>query len=336
MFYSWKESAGELNLIQHMIRVTGLTKVYRKYGIEEGLWELAKSFVMRRYEDVKAVDSVSFTIDPGTCIGLLGANGAGKTTVVKMLSGLLVPTEGDAKVLGYTPWERDDGFLHQIGVVMGSRQQLWIDVSAYENLRLNQVVYNISDSDFKARVHSLAKMLDVEKLLHVQVRKLSLGEKMKMELLAAFLHRPKLMFLDEPTIGLDVVAQQTIREFIGDQVRKEGVTVLLTSHYMKDLEALCSRVLLIQHGKLVHDGPLGDLVAKFSDTKRVVWAAHGDIDPKVAALGATARGDGHFFIEVPSKDVARVVRVLIDAVGIEDLSIEPRPLEDSVREIFRS
>lgn len=319
-----------------MIRVTGLTKVYRKYGIEEGLLKLAKGFLMRRYENVKAVDDISFTIDPGTCVGLLGANGAGKTTVVKMLSGLLVPTSGDALVLGYTPWERDDGFLHQIGVVMGSRQQLWIDVSAYENLRLNQVVYNISENDFKERVQTLAKMLDVEKLLHVQVRKLSLGEKMKMELLAAFLHRPKLMFLDEPTIGLDVVAQQTIREFIRERVQKDGVTVLLTSHYMKDLEALCSRVILIQHGKILHDGALSELVSKFSDTKRVVWASHGEPDPKVAALGATARGDGHYFIEVPSKEVSRVVRVLIDAAGIEDLSIEPRPLEDSVREIFKS
>lgn len=317
-----------------MIRVNGLTKVYRKYGMEEGFWQMAKGFVMRRYENVTAVDDVSFAIEPGTCVGLLGANGAGKTTLVKMLAGLLVPSQGDATVLGYTPWERADGFLRQIGVVMGSRQQLWIDVSAYENLKLNQVVYGLTDAELKDRVKKLAKMLDVTKLLHSQVRKLSLGEKMKMELLAAFLHRPKLLFLDEPTIGLDVVAQQNIREFIGEQVSREGVTVLLTSHYMKDLEALCSRVILVQHGKLLHDGPLGDLVTKFADTKRVVWAAHGEPDPKVTALGATARGDGHYFIEVPSKEVSKVVRVLIDAAGIDDLSIEPRPLEDSVREIF--
>lgn len=311
--------------------------MYRKYGVEDdSLWGLAKNFAMRRYENVKAVDSVSFTIEPGTCVGLLGANGAGKTTLIKMLAGLLVPTSGDAMVLGFTPWDRENEFLRQIGVVMGSRQQLWIDVSTYENLKLNQVVYGIEDKEFKERVRDLSRMLDVEKHLHVQVRKLSLGEKMKMELLAAFLHKPKLLFLDEPTIGLDVVAQENIRQFIRNQVEKEGVTVLLTSHYMKDLEALCSRVILIQDGTLLHDGPLMALVEKFSGAKRVVWYARGEHDSKVASLEPRDAGGGRFFVEVESKKLPAVVRTLLDADGIEDLSIEPRPLEDSVREIFLS
>lgn len=321
-----------------MLRVTGLSKTYRKYGLnDDGFWSLAKNFVMRRHENVTAVDSATFTVDPGTCVGLLGANGAGKTTLIKMLAGLLVPTAGEAVVLGYAPWERDDEFLRQIGVVMGSRQQLWIDVSAFENLKLNKVVYRISDGDFKRRVEELAHVLGVETLLHTQIRKLSLGEKMKMELLAAFLHKPKLIFLDEPTIGLDVLAQERIRQFIRKQVETEGTTVLLTSHYMKDVEALCSRVLLIQNGRILHDGPLDQLVSRFTGAKRVVWhAPTGELDPKVAALEPRKNATGKYYVEIDSKKVPGIVRTLLDASGVEDLSIEPRPIEDSVREIFSS
>jgi ABC-2 type transport system ATP-binding protein len=320
-----------------VLRITNLSKAYRKYGVDDDSFiGLAKNFVMRRYEMVKAVDDVSFTVEPGTCVGLLGANGAGKTTLVKMLSGLLVPSSGDAVVLGFTPWDRQDDFLRQIGVVMGSRQQLWIDVSAYENFRLNQIVYNISDNDFKQRIKQLSQVLDVEQHLHTQIRKLSLGEKMKLELMAAFLHRPRLLFLDEPTIGLDVVAQQNIREFVRTQVQQEGVTVLLTSHYMKDLEALCSRVLLVQNGALLHDGLLTDLVSKFSTTKRVVWHSRDGLDPKLQTLKPTQASPGRFVLEVDSKQISSVVRTLLDSTGVDDLSIEPRPLEDSVREIFLS
>lgn len=318
-----------------MITANLLTKVYRKYNSEDGLFELTKNFVLRRYEDVNAVESISFSIEPGTCVGVLGANGAGKTTLVKMLSGLLVPSAGEAHVMGYTPWYREDEFLRQIGVVMGQRQQLWIDVSAYENLRLNQIVYGISEKDFLSRLKTLSEMLEVKKLLNVQVRKLSLGEKMKMELLAAFLHKPKLLFLDEPTIGLDVVAQNRIREFIKERVKEDKVTVLLTSHYIKDIEELCPRVLLIQSGKLIHDGALSTLAQKFSNFKRVVWAQPtGMVDEKIAALGAKDRGDGHFFVEVNAKEVSSVVRLLVNTVGIEDLSVESPPLEEGMRKVL--
>lgn len=320
------------------IEVQGLTKIYRKYSAGDGIWNMARSFVMRKYEDVRAVDDVSFRIESGTCVGLLGANGAGKTTLVKMMAGLLTASEGNATVLGFNPAFRDNEFLSQIGVVMGQRQQLWIDVSAFENLRLNQVVYGISEADFKSRLKSLSQMLDVESLLHTQVRKLSLGEKMKMELLAAFLHKPKLLFLDEPTIGLDVVAQDRIRKFIHKRVEEDGVTVLLTSHYLKDLEELCPRVLLIQHGKIVHDGSLASLTPKIAGTRRVVWIMRTDpaskLDPEVKALNPTLRPDGHHFIEVPSKEIPKVIKLLMSTTGIEDLSIEAPPLEESIRRLM--
>jgi ABC-2 type transport system ATP-binding protein len=316
-----------------MITVTKLTKVYRKYKTGESLWDLTKSFVFRRYERSTAVDGVSFDIEPGTCVGLLGANGAGKTTLVKMLAGLLVPTQGDAKVLGFRPWYRDYDYLRQIGVVMGSRQQLWIDVSARENLKLNQVVYKIEDTEFKRRLKKLSALLDVEKLLDVQIRKLSLGEKMKMELISALLHQPKLLFLDEPTIGLDVVAQAKIREFIKEQVKEEGTTVLLTSHYIKDLEELCPRVLLLQHGRILHDGALSALAGDLAKTKRIIWSSSSkETEEVMKQWNPKSLGAGRFYVEADPKEVATVVRALVNTAGIDELSVETQPLEDSVRE----
>jgi ABC-2 type transport system ATP-binding protein len=317
-----------------IIECRGLSKSYRKYATGDGMLALMKSFALRRYESVDAVHEASFKIEEGTSVGLLGANGAGKTTLVKMLAGLLVPSQGAATVMGYTPWHRDNEYLRRIGVVMGQRQQLWIDVSAAENLRLNQVIYRIPQREFKSRLKSLAEMLDVTELLNVQVRKLSLGEKMKMELLAAFLHRPKLLFLDEPTIGLDIVAQTRIRAFIRERVAKDGVTVLLTSHYVRDLEELCPRVMLIRRGRIVHDGKLTDIAGDLAGMKRVAWAmAPGTSLPDaVARLKPKQMIDGHRFVEVSPKEVPALVRVLVSTPGIEDLSIEAPPLEESVRE----
>ncbi len=316
-----------------MIKVQGLTKIYRKYHAGDGLVSMARNFALRRYDNVSAVADVSFTIDAGTCVGLLGANGAGKTTLVKMLAGLLVPTSGDAQVMGELPWHRRNSYLQRIGVVMGQRQQLWIDVSARENLKLNQVVYGISTADFKERLKSLSQMLEVERLLDVQVRKLSLGEKMKMELCAALLHRPSLLFLDEPTIGLDVVAQNRIREFIRERVREDGVTVLLTSHYMKDLEELCPRVFLIQSGKLLHDGPLSALVGRLGDVKRVSFTV-ADARPVPDSLGARKGDDGRFYLEVAAKQVPAMLRALMNEVNVDDLSVVAPPIEERVRQIM--
>ena len=324
----------KLYIFLDMIRVQGLTKIYRKYNAGEGLLGMARNFALRRYENIAAVEGVSFEIEAGSCVGLLGANGAGKTTLVKMLAGLLVPTSGEALVMGEIPWHRHNAFLRRIGVVMGQRQQLWIDVSARENLKLNQVVYDIPLADFKDRLKSLSQMLEVENLLDVQVRKLSLGEKMKMELCAALLHRPRLLFLDEPTIGLDVVAQNRIREFIREQVRNDGVTVLLTSHYMKDLEELCPRVFLIQSGQLLHDGPLSALVGRLGDIKRVSFTVL-DAGTVPEALGARKGDDGRYHIEISAKDVSAVLRTLMNAVNVDDLSVMAPPIEERVRQIMQ-
>lgn len=317
-----------------MIKVQGLTKIYRKYDAGDGLVAMARNFALRRYENVAAVEGVSFSIEAGSCVGLLGANGAGKTTLVKMLAGLLVPSGGEAQVMNEVPWHRHNSYLRQIGVVMGQRQQLWIDVSARENLRLGQVVYDIAPAEFKTRLKSLSEMLEVERLLDVQVRKLSLGEKMKMELLAALLHRPRLLFLDEPTIGLDVVAQNRIREFIRSRVREDGVTVLLTSHYMKDLEELCPRVFLIQSGKLLHDGPLSTLVGRLGDVKRISFTV-AEAGPVPQALGARQGEDGRFYLEVPAKEVPVALRRLMNAVNVDDLSVTAPPMEERVRQIMQ-
>lgn len=318
----------------NMIKAQGLTKIYRKYNTGDGLVSMAKNFALRRYQNVAAVEDVSFSIEAGTCVGLLGANGAGKTTLVKMLAGLLVPSSGEAQVMGEVPWHRHDSYLRRIGVVMGQRQQLWIDVSARENLRLNQVIYDIPVADFKDRLRTLSQMLEVEHLLDVQVRKLSLGEKMKMELLAALLHRPQLLFLDEPTIGLDVVAQNRIRGFIRERVREDGVTVLLTSHYMKDLEELCPRVFLIQAGHLLHDGPLSALVGRIGDIKRISFTT-ADASLVPASLGAQKGDDGRFSIEVPAKEVPARLRALMKEVNIDDLSVTAPPIEERVRQIMQ-
>src|SRR6187551_405739 len=238
------------------IETHGLTKVYRTYKKAPGLWGAIKGLGHRQYEEVRAADGVTFSIEEGEFVGFLGPNGAGKTTVLKMLSGLLNPTSGDAKVLGFTPWERKDAMKRQFSLLMGQKNALWWDLPARESLELNRAIYGIERPAFERIVTELTELLDCKDKLDVMVRELSLGERMKMELIAALLHSPRVLFLDEPTIGLDVVSQKAVRQFLRDYNRKYRVTILLTSHYMADIKELCERVVVIHKGSKIYDGPL--------------------------------------------------------------------------------
>src|SRR5438093_4538935 len=242
------------------IEASGLTKVYRTYRKERGLWGSIKGLIKRRYDETRAADHVSFQIEEGEFVGFLGPNGAGKTTVLKMLSGLLNPTSGSAKVLGFTPWERKDEMKRQFSLLMGQKNALWWDLPARESLELNRAIYGIDSARFRQIVGGLTELLDVKDKLDVMVRELSLGERMKMELIAALLHTPKVLFLDEPTIGLDVTSQKKVREFLRHYNRERRVVTMLTSHYMQDIEELCARVIIIDNGRIFFDGPLSAII----------------------------------------------------------------------------
>src|SRR3954467_1538190 len=236
------------------IEVNGLTKAFRTYKKLPGFGGAIRGLFHRQYETTVAVKDVSFKIEPGELVGFLGPNGAGKTTTLKMLSGLLYPTSGSARVLGYTPWKREDGYRRQFALLLGQKNQLWWDLPARESLELNAKIYGIPRPTLERTVAELTELLQVKEKLSVMVRELSLGERMKMELIAALLHQPKALFLDEPTIGLDVISQKTVREFLREYNARRRTTILLTSHYMADIQALCKRVIIIDHGKIFFDG----------------------------------------------------------------------------------
>src|SRR5271154_2345958 len=252
-----------------VIEVSNLTKAFRTYKKQPGFSGAIKGLFHRQYEQTVAVNEVSFKIEPGELVGFLGPNGAGKTTTLKMLAGLLYPTSGSAKVLGYTPWERADGYRRQFALLLGQKNQLWWDLPARESLELNSKIYGIPQKIFERTVAELTELLAVKDKLDVMVRELSLGERMKMELIASLLHQPKVLFLDEPTIGLDVVSQKIVREFLRDYNAAKKPTIVLTSHYMTDIQELCRRVIIIDHGKIFFDGLLSEIIDRFADFKIV-------------------------------------------------------------------
>ncbi len=243
--------------IMAIIEVSGLTKTYRVFQKKEGVLGALRGLYHRDYREVRAVEEISFRIEPGEMVAFLGPNGAGKTTTLKMLAGLIYPTSGEARVLDFVPWQRADPFRRQFSLVMGQKNQLWWDLPAADSFQLHREIYSIPRAEFEATLAELTGLLGVEKLTRQAVRELSLGERMKMELIAALLHNPQLLLLDEPTIGLDVVAQVAIQKCLREYHERRGVTMLLTSHYMRDVEALCDRVIVINHGKLIYDGDLG-------------------------------------------------------------------------------
>jgi ABC-2 type transport system ATP-binding protein len=252
-----------------IIMAEDLSRYFKVHQKEAGLKGSLKSLFFREYENNKAVDRISFSLEEGELVGFLGPNGAGKTTTLKMLTGLIHPTSGQARVMGYVPWERKNEFRRQYALIMGQKNQLWMDLPALESFFLNREIYQIPAPQFKATLDELVELLDVEKVLNIQVRRLSLGERMKMEMIAALLHRPRVLFLDEPTIGLDIISQRKIREFLSRYNQTFGTTILLTSHYMEDIQALCKRVIIINHGRKVYDGQLGQIVSDFSGFKEL-------------------------------------------------------------------
>jgi ABC-2 type transport system ATP-binding protein len=323
-----------------VIEVNGLTKAFRTYKKQPGFAGAVKGLFHRQYEQTVAVNEVSFKIEPGELVGFLGPNGAGKTTTLKMLAGLLYPSNGNAKVLGYTPWERADGYRRQFALVLGQKNQLWWDLPARESLQLNAEIYGIPKDRFEATVGELTELLAVQHKLNVSVRELSLGERMKMELIASLLHQPRVLFLDEPTIGLDVVSQKTVREFIKRHNATHKTTILLTSHYMADIQELCERVIIIDHGKIFFDGRLGEIVDRFADFKLLtIPCEHADRYSK-EQLGrygeVTEQTPAAITLKVKRDRVIAVCKSLLDDLPVTDIDIQETPIEDVIRRIFTS
>lgn len=320
----------------NLIQVKNLKKHYRVHEKEPGFLGSLKSLVSRKYKTVKAVDDISFTIDEGELVGFIGPNGAGKTTTLKCLSGLLYPTSGKVSVLGYNPWDRKPELQKQFALVMGQKNQLWWDLPALESFVLNKEIYEVPDKKYKETLADLTRLLDVKDILKVQVRKLSLGQRMKCELIAALLHSPKILFLDEPTIGLDVVMQKKMRDFIRGYNRKYGSTVILTSHYMGDVQELCKRVIIIDKGRIVFDGELSEIVEKYADHKLLSVVFAKEIDPKkLAAIGKIKTYDFPKAILSIKREAASVAAAqLLQKFPVADLNVEEAPIDDIIRELF--
>ncbi len=318
-----------------MIEAVGLTKTYRVVQKKEGIRGSLRGLFHREYREVRAVDGISFTIEPGEMVACLGPNGAGKTTTLKMLSGLVYPSGGEAKVLGFVPWQRADSFRRQFALVMGQKNQLWWDLPAADSFDLLREIYTIPPAQFRETLGELTELLGVEKLTRQAVRELSLGERMKMELIAALLHRPRLLLLDEPTIGLDVVAQGMIQRCLRDYHTQRGVTTLLTSHYMRDVEALCDRVLVITHGTLVYDGPLARIVERFSETKLIKLQFEGEAPADLGSFGEVMRREGPWAdIKVARGGVPNVLAAILDRHAVVDVSVVEPPLEEVISRVF--
>jgi ABC-2 type transport system ATP-binding protein len=325
------------DMITPIVHVEALSKTYSVTDREGGLQAALKNLVNRKKRDVKAVNEVSFDIGAGEIVGFLGPNGAGKTTTLKMLSGLLHPTSGVGQVLGFTPNKRERAYLSQITLVMGQRNQLIWDIPATDSFDLNRVVYRLNPDEFKRTRDELIDLLDLTPLMTKPVRNLSLGERMKCEIAAALLHRPKVLFLDEPTLGLDVTSQRRIRSFIKDYNAKYGATVLLTSHYMADIEALCKRVIIIHHGKLIFDGELSQLAHQFSADKTISATLQNppeNADAFKVYGEVVGYEDGQIRIKVKKGDVTAVIAKLLSEWAVSDVSIQEPPIEDVIEHIF--
>ena len=320
------------------IEVKNLTKAFRTYKKQPGFSGAVKGLFRRQYEQTIAVNDVSFSIEPGELVGFLGPNGAGKTTTLKMLSGLLFPTGGSAKVLGHTPWERHDDYRRQFALVLGQKNQLWWDLPARESLELNAKIYGIPKERFEKTVGEMTELLGVKEKLNVSVRELSLGERMKMELIASLLHQPKILFLDEPTIGLDVTSQKTVRDFIRRHNAEQKTTILLTSHYMADIQELCERVIIIDHGKLFFDGKLSEIVDRFADFKVVTIQCEktdGYTAENLSRYGEVVeKTPDAIKFKVKRDRVIPTCKALLDDLPVTDIDIQEVPIEDVIRQIF--
>jgi ABC-2 type transport system ATP-binding protein len=319
-----------------IIEISGLAKSYRVYQKREGLRASIQGLFHRQYRDVQAVRGIDLTVEAGEFVAFLGPNGAGKTTTLKLLSGVINPTSGTARVMGHIPWLRENSYRRRFALVMGQKNQLWWDLPAQESFRLHQQIYAIEPAQFNRRRDELVDLLEVRRLLTQPVRELSLGERMKMELIAALLHSPEVLFLDEPTIGLDVIAQHNIQGFLRYYQQAQQMTVLLTSHYMKDVAALCRRVVIIAQGQIMYDGSLTGIIDRFSSHKVVTLLFAGDVVPEgLAQYGEVLESQApKAKLRVDRSVVAESLAGILSQYTVQDVSVEDPPLEEVIADMF--
>ncbi|MEO0199220.1 MAG: ATP-binding cassette domain-containing protein [candidate division WOR-3 bacterium] len=319
-----------------VVSVKNLKKVYRRHLKEPGFRGIFQSIFKRKYLEVLALNDISFEIAPGEFIGYIGPNGAGKTTTMKILSGILYPTSGEVTVLGYVPTERKRDFLKKITFIMGQKTQLWWDLPAMDSFLLLKKVYEIPDREFQREVDELSDLLNVKELLKVPLRKLSLGERMKMELIAGLLHGPEVIFLDEPTIGLDFVSQERIHEFLKYYNENKGKTIILTSHYVRDIDRLCKRIIFIHKGRIYFDGERDKFIDKFTKNRILAVKFRDDSFDSLKRFGKIIEVvDGEVRIEVPKEKVQEILQEVVKFRGFEGVFVEDLSLEDALREVFR-
>lgn len=319
------------------VRVEQLSKTYISSKRDPGIMNAIKGVFHRKKTETRAVHDISFQIMPGEIVGFLGPNGAGKTTTLKMLSGILYPTAGSIDVLGYTPWHRERDFQKQFALVMGNKNQLWWDLPAMESFLLNKDIYGVPTDRFDHTIAELTKLLRIENLLNIPVRKLSLGERMKCELVAALLHNPKVLFLDEPTLGLDVVSQNTIREFLKKYNKSHTITILLTSHYMEDIEALSQRVIIMNRGEIGYDGSLAALKARYIDAKELVVTFTEDVFKRQLSVFGKVKdwSSRRVVLEVPKAEAKHVAAGILADFPVDDILINEPAVDDVIRRVFQ-
>jgi len=319
-----------------VIEIAGLSKSYRVYQKKEGLGASLAGLFRRQYRNVEAVRSIDLQVEEGEFVAFLGPNGAGKTTTLKLLSGVITPTAGMARVLGHIPWKRENAYRRRFALVMGQKNQLWWDLPAAESFRLHQQIYRIEKARFERTLDELTSMLGVRHLLSQPVRELSLGERMKMELIAALLHSPDVLFLDEPTIGLDVVAQYNVQGFLRHYQQTRRITILLTSHYMKDVAALCRRVVVISLGRIIYDGSLGGIIDRFGGHKVIsLQMSDGQLPADMTRYGEVISVEPpRVKLRVERGVVPQVLGEILAAYAVEDVSVEDPPLEQVIAEMF--
>ncbi len=319
-----------------IIHIQGLKKEFSIYKRDIGIWGSIKGLFNRKKEIVTAVNNINLQVNEGEFVGFIGPNGAGKTTTLKMLSGILYPTAGEIEVLGHKPFKREASLQKQFALVMGQKNQLWWDLPAMDSFLLNKSIYEIEDKKFEHNLEELTTLLDIKDIIHIQVRKLSLGQRMKCELTAALLHEPKVLFLDEPTIGLDVISQKSIRDFLKKYNERKNATILLTSHYMEDIRRLCKRVIIIDHGTILYDGTYQDLINKYADHKLIAISLSKNVDREklseygevisVKELSAT--------IKVPRDKNAVIISKILTELPVDDIAIHEVNIENIISTIF--
>jgi len=324
------------NLPMAIIEIKNLSKTYKVYQKQEGILASVRGLFHREHRDVHAVRDINLEVEEGEFVAFLGPNGAGKTTTLKLLSGVINPDSGSATVLGHVPWERENEYRRRFALVMGQKNQLWWDLPALESFRLNQHIYRVPKDEFENTRDELCEMLDVTRLLGQPVRELSLGERMKMELIAALLHKPEVLFLDEPTIGLDVVAQHKIQEFLKSYQQEQNNTIILTSHYMKDIEALCKRVVIVANGSIYHDGSLEAIVDKFSGDKVVTLqlSDRRSLDSLADLPNVMEVEAPKIKFRVDRDEVGKVLSQILGAHSVDDIVVEDPPLEEVISNVF--